>query len=330
VFEKVYNRVVSGAREAGGLKYKIFLWSLAVGRQVSQLRQAGREPTGLLAFRHRIADKLVFSKLKTRFGGRLRFFVSGGAPLAKEIAEFFHAADILVLEGYGLTETSAATFVNRPDAYRFGTVGMALPGTEVRIADDGEILVRGGGVMRGYYNRPDDTAETLEPDGWFHTGDVGVLDADGFLKITDRKKDIIVTAGGKNIAPQNIESRLKAACRYISQVVMLGDRRPFCVAFVTINEEAVGKWAAEQGLTYRDYADLASRPEVHALIWQAVQEVNRGLASYETIKKIHLLDHDFSQETGELTPKMSIKRKVVEERNRGVLDGFYAETLERV
>ena len=250
VFEKVYNRVVTGAREAGGLKYKIFLWSLAVGRRVSALRQAGRQPAGLLALRYRIADKLVFSKLKARFGGRIRFFVSGGAPLAREIAEFFHAADILVLEGYGLTETSAATFVNRPTRFKFGTVGLPVPGTEVKIAADGEILIRSRGVLRGYYNRPEDTAEALEPDGWFHTGDIGVLDADGFLKITDRKKDIIVTAGGKNIAPQNIENRLKAGCRYISQVVMLGDRRPFCVAFITINEEMVGKWAAERGITY--------------------------------------------------------------------------------
>ena len=330
VFEKVYNRVVTGAREAGGLKYKIFLWSLGVGRRVSALRQVGREPTGLLALRYRVADKLVFSKLKARFGGRIRFFVSGGAPLAREIAEFFHAADILVLEGYGLTETSAATFVNRPTRFKFGTVGLPVPGTEVKIAADGEILIRSRGVLRGYYNRPEDTAEALEPDGWFHTGDIGVLDEGGYLKITDRKKDIIVTAGGKNIAPQNIENRLKAGSRYISQVVMLGDRRPFCVALITINEETVGRWAAEQGITYRDYADLAARPEVFRLISDAVEENNRGLASYETIKKIHLLDHDFSQESGELTPKMSIKRKVVEERNRAILEGFFAETLERV
>jgi long-chain acyl-CoA synthetase len=330
VFEKVYNRVVTGAREAGGLKYKIFLWSLGVGRRVSALRQAGQEPSGLLAFQYRLADKLVFSKLKARFGGRIRYFVSGGAPLAREIAEFFHAADILVLEGYGLTETSAATFVNRPERFKFGTVGLPMPKTEVETAGDGEILIRGPGIMRGYYNRPEDTAETLDAQGWLHTGDIGVVDADGFLKITDRKKDIIVTAGGKNIAPQNIENQLKAGCRYISQVVMLGDRRPFCVALVTINEETVGKWAAERGIAWRGYADLAGRPEVHDLIWRAVEEVNRGLASYETIKKIEILDHDFSQETGELTPKMSIKRKVVEENNRAVLEAFYAETVARV
>jgi long-chain acyl-CoA synthetase len=330
VFEKVYNKVVSGAREGGAAKYKIVLWALEVGRKVSALRQRGEEPGGMLAVQYRLADKLVFSKLKQRFGGRIRYFVSGGAPLAREIAEFFHAADILVLEGYGLTETSAATFINRPDNFKFGTVGLPMPGTEVAIADDGEILIRGGGVMRGYYNRPDDTAETIDPDGWLHTGDIGVLDDDGFLKITDRKKDILVTAGGKNIAPQNIENMLKASCRYLSQVVMLGDKRPFCVALITINEETVGKWAAEQGIAWDGYADLAGKPEVYKLIWDAVEDVNRRLASYETIKKIALLDHDFSQETGELTPKMSIKRKVVEANNRELVEGFYEQTMERV
>jgi long-chain acyl-CoA synthetase len=280
-----------------------------------------------LAVKLGLADKLVFSKLKARFGGRIRFFVSGGAPLSREIAEFFHAAGILVLEGYGLTETSAATFVNRPARYRFGTVGLAVPGTEVRIAEDGEVLIRGGGVMKGYYNRPDDTAETLDADGWLHSGDIGVVDGDGFLKITDRKKDIIVTAGGKNIAPQNIENMLKVSCPYISQVVMLGDRRPFCIALVTINEETVGKWAREQGIAYTGYADLAGKPEVRRLIEDAVAAINQRLASYETIKKIHLLDHDFSQETGELTPKMSIKRKVVEARHRALVEGFYQETV---
>jgi long-chain acyl-CoA synthetase len=330
VFEKVYNKVVSGAREGGAAKYKIFLWALEVGRKVSALRQRGEEPGGMLAVQYRLADKLGFSKLKQRFGGRIRYFVSGGAPLAREIAEFFHAADILVLEGYGLTETSAATFINRPDNFKFGTVGLPMPGTEVRTAEDGEILIRGGGVMRGYYNRPEDTAETIDPDGWLHTGDIGVLDDDGFLKITDRKKDILVTAGGKNIAPQNIENMLKASCRYLSQVVMLGDKRPFCVALITINEETVGKWAAEQGIAWDGYADLASKPEVYKLIWDAVEDVNRRLASYETIKKIALLDHDFSQETGELTPKMSIKRKVVEANNRELVEGFYEQTMERV
>ena len=327
VYEKVYNRVVTGAREGGGLKYKIFQWAMGVGERVSKLRQQGGQPTGLLTFQHRLADKLVYSKLKARLGGRLRFLISGGAPLSRAIAEFFHSCDILILEGYGLTETAAGSFFNRPERYKFGSVGLPVPGLEVRIAEDGEILLRGRSVMKGYYNLPQDTAEALEPDGWFHTGDVGQLDTDGFLTITDRKKDILVTAGGKNIAPQNIEGQLKASCPYVSQVVMLGDRRPFCVALITLNEETTGKWAREHGIAYKDYADLASRPEVKQLIREGVEAVNGRLASYERIKDFHLLDHDLSQETGELTPKMSVKRKVVESRHREVLEGFYKDTV---
>ncbi|HEY4596488.1 MAG TPA: long-chain fatty acid--CoA ligase [Thermoanaerobaculia bacterium] len=330
VYEKVYNRVVTGAREGGGLKYKIFQWALDVGGRVSRIRQQGGQPSGLLTFQHRLADKLVYSKLKARLGGRLRFLISGGAPLSRTIAEFFHACDILILEGYGLTETSAGSLFNRPERYKFGTVGLPVPGLEVRIAEDGEILLRGRSVMKGYYNLPQDTAEALEPDGWFHTGDVGQLDADGFLTITDRKKDILVTAGGKNIAPQNIEGQLKASCPYVSQAVMLGDRRPFCVALITLNEETTGKWAREHGIDYKDYADLAGRPEVKQLIRDGVEAVNAHLASYERIKDFHLLDHDLSQETGELTPKMSVKRKVVESRHQDVLAGFYKDTVARI
>src|SRR4029079_9983798 len=214
--------------------------------------------------------------------------ISGGAPLSRTIAEFFHAADILILEAYGLTETSAGSTGNRIEHYKFGTVGKPLKGVEARIADDGEILLRGRHVMRGYYNLPEATAEALEPDGWFHTGDVGQLDADRILTITDRKKDILVTAGGKNIAPQNVENQLKASCPYVSQVVMLGDRRPFCVALITLNEETTGKWAREHGIDYKDYADLASRPEVKQLIRDALDAVNAKLASYERIKDFHL------------------------------------------
>ena len=330
VYEKVYNRVVTGAREGGGLKYRIFQWALDVGGRVSRLRQKGAQPTGLLAFQHRLADKLVYSKLKARLGGRLRFLISGGAPLSRAIAEFFHACDILILEAYGLTESSAGSVGNRPERYKFGTVGIPYKGVETRIAEDGEILLRGRGIMQGYYKLPEDTAEALEPDGWFHTGDIGHLDADGFLSITDRKKDILVTAGGKNIAPQNIEGQLKAACPYVSQVVMLGDRRPFCVALITLNEETTGKWAREHGIDYKDYADLASRPAIQHLIRDGLEAVNATLASYERIKDFHLLDHDLSQETGELTPKMSVKRKVVEARHKDILDGFYAETVARI
>lgn len=327
VYEKVYNRIVTGAREGSPLKYKIFQWALEVGREVSKLRQQGRNPSGLLAFKHRLADKLVYSKLKARLGGRLRVLVSGGAPLSRSISEFFHACDILILEAYGLTETSAGSTANRPERYKFGTVGLPLRGVEVKTAEDGEILIRGGNIMQGYYNLPEATAEALDAEGWLHTGDIGVIDADGFISITDRKKDILVTAGGKNIAPQNVENQLKVSCPYVSQVVMLGDRRPFCVALITINEETVGKWAKEQGLAYKDYADLASRPEVRQLIQKGLDDVNSSLASYERIKTFHILDHDLSQATGELTPKMSVKRKVVEARHREILDGFYKDTV---
>ncbi|HSL83928.1 MAG TPA: long-chain fatty acid--CoA ligase, partial [Thermoanaerobaculia bacterium] len=247
IYEKVYNKVVSGAREAGGLKLKIFEWALGVGGEVSKLKQRGEKPSGLLALKNKIADKLVFSKLKARFGGRIRYFVSGGAPLAREIAEFFHAADLLVLEGYGLTESSAASFVNRAEQYKFGTVGPPVPGVKVRIADDGEVLIGGRGVMRGYHNLPEATAEALDAEGWLHTGDIGELDADGFLKITDRKKDIIVTAGGKNIAPQPIENRLTSNA-FIDQVVMVGDKRKFAALLVVPDFEALGAWARGEGL----------------------------------------------------------------------------------
>ncbi len=327
VFEKVYNRVVGGAKEAGGLKYKIFLWAVEVGRKVSALRQNRREPTGLLKLKHRLADKLVYSKLKARFGGRIRYFVSGGAPLAREIAEFFHAADILVLEGYGLTESSAASFVNRPDTFKFGTVGPPVPGLEVKIAADGEILLRGRGIMKGYYNLPEATAEALDADGWLYTGDIGELDSANRLKITDRKKDLIVTAGGKNVAPQYVENQIKTATNLVSQVVMLGDRRPFCIALITINPDTVGAWAKQQGIAFTDAADLATKPEVEKLIWGEVQKVNGRLATYEQIKKIAILPRDFTIESGELTPKMSIKRKVVEQRNAELIEGLYQGTL---
>jgi long-chain acyl-CoA synthetase len=330
IFEKVYNKVVENAKAGGRAKWAIFQWALEVGRQVSALRQQRREPSGALAIKYRIAKKLVFSKLEARFGGRMRFFISGGAPLSKEIAEFFHAADILILEGYGLTESSAATFVNKPESFKFGTVGPALAGTEVKIDDDGEILLKGRGVMKGYYNRPDDTADVFTEDGWFRTGDIGKVDGDGFLAITDRKKDIIVTAGGKNVAPQNIENMFKARCTYISQVVLHGDKRNYCAAILTINEESVGAWAKEQEIPYRDYADLASKPQVRRLIQQAVDALNAELASYETIKKFHLLDHEFTVESGELTPKMSIKRKVVEANYKSILDAFYEGTIEKM
>lgn len=326
VFEKVHNKVVMGAQESGGLKLKIFTWAMGVGRQVSALKQAGQEASGLLALKHKLADALVFSKLRERFGGRLSFFISGSAPLSREVVEFFHAATILICEGYGLTETSAATFVNLPSRFRFGTVGHPMPGTEVRIAPaDGEILVRGRGVMRGYHNLPDATRETIDADGWLATGDIGFVDADGFLKITDRKKDLIKTSGGKYIAPQALEGRLKAICPFISQVVVHGNNRNFCSALISIDEESVRKYLKEHGGgEAAPLADLVADARVVTLFQSYVDQLNAGLASYETIKKFAFLPVDLSVDAGDLTASLKVKRKAVEQKYMHLLDAFYA------
>ncbi len=262
IFEKIYNKVTTGAKEAGGAKWAIFSWAFGVGREVSKLRLAGQEPAGLLALKHKVAHALVFSKLHTLFGGRLRCFVSGSAPLARPLGEFFHAAGIIVLEGYGLTETSAATCVNTLGKLRFGTVGAPLPGTRIRIAEDGEILIQGRGVMRGYHNLPDQTAETLDADGWLHSGDIGHVE-DGFVKITDRKKDLIKTSGGKYVAPQMLEKRLTVACPYVSHSLAHGDNRNFVSMLIALDPEAITKWAAAHGLGGKSYAgdrDLEGGP----------------------------------------------------------------------
>jgi long-chain acyl-CoA synthetase len=328
IFEKVYNKVVSGAHEAGGLKLRIFNWAIAVGAEVSSLRQQGKEPAGVLSLKNAVADRLVFSKLRARFGGRIRFFISGGAPLSSEIAEFFHACGILILEGYGLTESSAASFVNRPNAYKFGSVGQAIPGVEVQIAEsDGEILIKGRGIMRGYYNLPEASAEVLN-DGWLHTGDIGELDQEGFLRITDRKKDLIKTSGGKYVAPQKLEGKLKTISPIISQVLVHGNMRNYCTALVTLNEDEVRKWAADNGLGSASYADITSNERTHAMIQPFVDTLNAKLASYETIKKFALLPADFGEDTGELTPTLKVKRKVVEAKYRDILDGFYSDAIQ--
>jgi long-chain acyl-CoA synthetase len=308
VFEKAYAKIQAGLDEKRKkpIARRIIDWSLATGREKSRRRLAGDRSDRL---RDRVADRLVFEKLRATFGGRLKFFVSGGAPLSAEIASFLHAAGILVLEGYGLTETTAAATCNRPDDYQFGTVGPALPGVEIRIADDGEILIRGGNIMKGYWNHPEATAEAIDPDGWFHSGDIGVIEAGGHLRITDRKKDIIVTAGGKNVAPQNLENELKAACAAISQAVVIGDRKKYLVALVTLTEEAV-----------------ADRAAAEAEIRRAVEGLNRRLASYETIKRYAVLERDFTEETGELTPSLKVKRKAVFERYKDQIESLYAES----
>jgi long-chain acyl-CoA synthetase len=327
IFEKVYNKVVGGAKEAGGLKWTIFQWALEVGKQVSHERQAGRQPGGLLALKNLIATRLVFSKLQQRFGGRLRYFVSGSAPLNRDIAEFFHAFGILILEGYGLTEASASNFVNRPEKYKFGTVGLPIPGTEVKIAEsDGEILLRCRGVMRGYHGLPDATKECIDADGWFHTGDIGEFDAEGFLKITDRKKDLIKTSGGKYVAPQLLEGKLKTLSPLISQAVIHGDKRNYCSALVTVDEEALKKWGADRGLP-GSYADLSQRDELRAEVQKAIDELNRGLPSYSTVKKFAILPSDFTIESGELTASMKVRRKVVEKKYQAMLDDFYKDAL---
>ncbi|WP_428268872.1 AMP-dependent synthetase/ligase [Haliangium sp.] len=329
IFEKVHNRVVSGARAGGGLKYKIFRWAVDRGARVSALRQRGEEPRGLLGVQSRVAERLVFSKLKQRFGGRLRFFISGSAPLARDIAEFFHAADILILEGYGLTETSAASFVNRLDDYQFGTVGLPLPGTEVKLDPaDGEILIRSPGVMRGYHNLPEQTAEVLDDDGWLRTGDIGELDDDGHLRITDRKKDLIKTSGGKYVAPQLIEGQFKAMCPVASQIVVHGDRRNYCSALITLDEEAITEWAVSNGLADKTYEELTRHRAVRALIQGYVDELNGHLASYETIKRFAILPRDLTVEEGELTPSLKVKRKAVEKRYQAELDALYDGTVE--
>jgi long-chain acyl-CoA synthetase len=327
IFEKVYNKVVTGAQDAGGPKLMIFRWALGVGKQVSALRQKGQEPGGLLALKNKIADALVFSKLRATFGGRIRFFISGSAPLSRDMAEFFHAAGILILEGYGLTESSAASFVNRLDAYRFGTVGLPVPGVEVKIDPaDGEILLGGPGIMRGYHNLGEVTANTLD-DGWLRTGDIGELDADGFLKITDRKKDLIKTSGGKYVAPQALEARLKALCPYVSQVLVHGNRRNFCTALITMDPESLPKWAEDRGIGGKSYAELAEEPQVIALVQEAIDTMNEELPRYSTLKKFAILQADFAQETGELTPSLKVKRKAVENKYMDVLDGFYEGAL---
>jgi len=322
VFEKVYAGVIAKAEAGSPLKKKIFHWAVRVGREVSKLQQAKRPVPAGLAFKHRIAHKLVFSKLHEALGGRLRFAVSGGAPLSKEIAEFFHAAGILILEGYGLTETCPSLTFNRLDNFRFGSVGQAQPGIEIKIAADGEILGRGPNIAQGYFKKPEATAEVFLPDGWFATGDIGRLDGDGFLYITDRKKDLIVTAGGMNIAPQNIENLLKGD-PFISQAMVHGDKRPYPVALLTLNPEELAKFAKEQGILDTDPASLAKHPKVVERVSRIVEERNGELQSYAKVKKFSILPADFTVENGLLTPTLKVKRKIITEKHRELLDSLY-------
>jgi long-chain acyl-CoA synthetase len=324
IFEKVYNKIIEGAKQGGALKQRIFQWAISVGKAASQVRQRGGSPGGLLALQLRLAERLVFSRIKTTFGGRVRYFISGSAPLSREIAEFFHACGILILEGYGLTETSAAAFVNRPTRYAFGSVGVALPGTEMKLApEDGEILIRSPGVMNGYHNLPDQTAEALTADGWLRTGDIGEIDGDGFLRITDRKKDLIKTSGGKYIAPQAIEGKLKAQCPFISQVIVHGDKRNFVTALVSLDEEATMVWARDHGMNGKPYGEVVGTEQVKQLLAPYFDQVNKSLAKYETVKQFAVLPRDLSVDEGELTPSLKVKRKVVEKKYAALLDKMY-------
>ena len=323
IFEKAYNAVVSKGLATPGLKGKLFAWSLrSLEAEVDGLErgEAGRGGLGLAMARRLVFPKLA-QTLKDRFGGRMRLFVSGGAPLSPRIAWFFHMIGFEILEGYGLTESAAGTFVNRPGKAKIGTVGPPVPGTEVRIAEDGEILIRGPGVMKEYHGSPEATAEVLR-DGWLYSGDIGEVDRDGYLRITDRKKDIIVTAGGKNVAPQNLENELKTE-PLISQVMVHGDKRKFLSALVTLNEENVRKWAQDSGVALA--GPLHEDPRVRDRVQAAVDALNAKQASYSTIKKFAILPRDFTQESGELTPTLKVKRKYCTQKYRDVLDAFYAE-----
>jgi long-chain acyl-CoA synthetase len=322
IFEKIYSRIQSTRDSAGWLQQRIFDWAISVGRERSQCLQQKRPVSFWLSLKSQVADALVFSKIQESLGGRIKFMLSGGAPLAREIQEFFHAAGVLILEGYGLTETTPILTANRPDAYRFGTVGQAAHGVTLKIAEDGEILAKGPNIAKGYFKRPDATAEAWDGAGWFHTGDIGEIDGDGFLKITDRKKDLIKTSGGKYVAPQNVENLLKTQ-PHISQAVLIGDNRKYCVALITLDGDEIRRWSETQGIETSDAAELAKHPKIVELAELEIRAVNRRLASYESIKYYRIVPHDFSQETGELTPSLKVKRKFVSQKYASLIEEMY-------
>ncbi|MET7809943.1 AMP-dependent synthetase/ligase [Streptomyces sp. NPDC005395] len=334
IFEKVYNGVAAKARAGGGAKYKIFQWAAGVAREYAKVTQDNFKRTGTasapagLRTKHAVADKLVYAKIREAFGGRLRACVSGSAALAPEIGYFFAGAGIHILEGYGLTESSAASFVNPGEAYRTGTVGKPLPGTEVRIADDGEILLRGPGIMEGYHKLPEKTAEVLESDGWFHTGDIGELSPDGYLRITDRKKDLIKTSGGKYIAPAEVEGQFKAVCPYVSNILVHGADRNFCTALIALDEIAITEWAKENGLEGKPYAEIVAAPATVEMVDGYVKQLNEGLQRWQTIKKFRLLPRDLDVEHGEITPSLKLKRPVVEREYKNLIEEMYEGSRE--
>ncbi len=327
IFEKAFAKVVGDAAALPGPKGWLFQWAMRRFDEYAAAQIAGRPYDSM---QWNLAKRLVFSqlgeRLKARFGGHMRAFVSGSAPLSLRVALFFAQCDLIILEGYGLTETSAPTHVNHPDLIKLGTVGLPLMEVETRIAEDGEILVRGPQLMKGYFGRPDETARVLDPGGFFHTGDLGAIDADGFLRITDRKKDLIKTSGGKLVSPQQLENALRSS-PLVSQAVVVGDRRRFVSALLTIAEEPAARWAEGIGHSGVPYAELVRSPWLRARIQESVDDVNAALPSYATIKKFAILDQDFSQEGGELTPKLSVRRKVVTQKYQSVIDALYGDEI---
>lgn len=324
IFEKAYGRIVNMMEDDGGAKLKIFRWAEGVGREYSQATREGRSIGAGLKAKHAVADKLVFSKIRDRFGGRVRFFVSGAAALSPDIATWFHGAGVLILEGYGLTESSAGSFVNHPDAFKLGSVGLPMPGTEVRIAEDKEILIKGPGVMGGYHNLESESATTVTEDGWLHTGDEGRLDEDGFLWITGRKKELFKTSGGKYVAPPHIEGVFKGISSLTSQILVHGNERNFCSALITLDPDAVTEWAEHNGMSGKSYSEVVQSAKIQEIIGGQIEELNSRLNRWEQIKRWAVLDHDLSIESGEITPSMKVKRSVVEANNKELLDSFYA------
>ena len=324
IFEKVHTKVTLTARGHGGIKAKIFDWAIGVGIKASRVRQQRKPVPRLLGAQLAVADRLVLSTIRERLGGRIRFFVSGSAALSRDVSEWFDACGMIILEGYGLTECSAAAAVNLPGDTRIGTVGPALPGSEIKIAPDGEILLRGGGVMRGYHHNPQATSEVLTEDGWLHTGDIGEL-VDGYLRVTDRKKDLIKTSGGKYVAPQKLEVIFMAVCPYASQIVVHGEGRKFVSALITLDPELIVQWGGEHGLAGRTAAELATEPAVIEMMGGYVDTMNSRLERWETVKKFVVLPRDLSVEEGDLTPSMKVRRKVVERKYMDELDKLYVD-----
>jgi len=325
IFEKAHARIEGMVAEQGRLTKRMFDLAIGIGMRVSEARQAGKKPSLTSSLAYKVADRLVFSTIRERFGGRLRFFVSAAAALDREVAQWFDAVGIIVLEGYGLTETAAASFINRPNAYRFGTVGWPFPGTEAKIADDGEILLRGPGVMTAYHDLPAATAEALDEDGWFHTGDVGEIDADGYLRITDRKKDMFKTSQGKYVAPSAIDARFKGLCPYVSELLVYGEAKPYCVALVSLDNEAITDWAGKHGLEGDSFAEIARNDKTPELIAGYIDELNLELNRWEQIKRFTIIDRELTIEAGDLTPSMKLRRKVVVEKFADRLSALYEQ-----